>query len=338
MKVLFIGGTGLISSAATKLAVEQGIDLYLLTRGKRDASVPKKATMIHVDINNREEMKALLKDKHFDVVVNWINFSPKDIERDIAYFSRKTNQYIFISTVATYQSPPAFYKLDESTPPQNNPVWDYAINKIASEERLMKEYRDHSFPITIVRPSHTYGDTTIPFAVSSGAHPWTLVDRIEKGKKIIVPGGDGTSLWTITHNSDFAKGLVGLFGNMQTIGHAFHITSDEVKTWNQYLDVIGDAVGVEPKPIHMTTECISLFMPAFKGPLYGDASNSFVVDNHKIKTFVPTYMATTNFETGIRQSINYFRNNPELQTVDEQLNEKMDFAIDSYETFLASIK
>lgn len=335
MKVLFIGGTGIISRAATKLAVEQGMDLYLLTRGNKDAVVPKEATVLHGDINNRKEMKALLKDKHFDVVVNWINFSPEDIERDIAYFSGKTNQYIFISSVATYQKPPAHYKFDESTP-QHNPFWDYAINKIASEERLIKAYREDSFPITIVRPSHTYGETSIPFAVTSGAHPWTLVDRIKKGKKIIVPG-DGTSLWTITHNSDFAKGLIGLFGNTQTIGHAFHITSDEVKTWNQYLQVIGDAVGVKPEPIHMTTECISLFMPAFKGPLYGDISNSFVVDNRKIKEFVPAYKATTNFEKGIRQSINYFRENPELQTIDKQLNEDMDRAIASYEAFLASI-
>ncbi|SES13497.1 NAD dependent epimerase/dehydratase family protein [Gracilibacillus ureilyticus] len=182
MKVLFIGGTGLISSASTQLAVQQGIDLYLLTRGNRDACVPEEATLLHGDINNREEMKTLLKDKHFDVVVNWINFSPEDIERDIDYFSGKTDQYIFISTVATYQRPPAFYKLDESTP-QHNPVWDYAVNKIASEERLIKEFRSNSFPITIVRPSHTYGETTIPFAITSGAHPWTLVDRIEKGKK-----------------------------------------------------------------------------------------------------------------------------------------------------------
>ncbi|SES13481.1 hypothetical protein SAMN04487944_11986 [Gracilibacillus ureilyticus] len=158
-----------------------------------------------------------------------------------------------------------------------------------------------------------------------------------KRKKIIIPG-DGTSLWTITHNSDFAKGLIGLFGNSQTIGHAFHITSDEVKTWNQYLNVIGNAVGVEPKPVHMTSECISLFMPEFKGQLFGDISNSYVVDNRKIKTFVPTYMATTNFEKGIRQSINYFRNNPQLQTIDEQLNEQMDKAISSYEAFLANIK
>ena len=335
MKVLFIGGTGLISTAASRLAVQQGIDLYLLNRGNRKSFVPEGAKVLHGDINNRQEMKALLENEYFDVVVNWIIFTPEDIERDIDYFSGKTNQYIFISTVATYQRPPVYYLLDESTP-QHNPGWSYATNKIACEERLIKEYREQDFPMTIVRPSHTYGETSIPFAVTSGAHPWTLVDRILKGKKIIVPG-DGTSLWTITHNTDFAKGLVGLLGNTQTLGHAFHVTSDEVKTWNQYLKVLGEAVGVEPKPIHMTSECISLFMPEFKAQLFGDASNSYVVNNSKIKSFVPGYIATTNFEQGIRQSISFYQNHPELQTIDDELNDKMDRAIASYEEFLAGI-
>jgi nucleoside-diphosphate-sugar epimerase len=336
MKVLFIGGTGLISMAASKLAVQQGFDLYLLNRGNRDKFVPEGATMLRGDINNHIEMESLLENRHFDVVVDWIIFNNEDIERDIKLFAGKTNQYIFISTAATYQRPPAYYILDESTP-QHNPGWDYAVNKIACEERLIKEYREKSFPMTIVRPSHTYGNTSIPFAITSGGNPWTLVDRILKGKKIIIPG-DGTSLWTITHNTDFAKGLVGLLGNTQTIGHAFHITSDEVKTWDQYLNVIGQAVGVEPKSIHITSECISLFMPEFKGSLFGDACNSYVLDNSKIKKFVPGYTATTSFEHGIRQSIAYFEEHPELQTVDEVLNAKMDKTIAAYEAFLSSIK
>ncbi len=335
MKVLFIGGTGLISSAASKLAVEKGHELYLLNRGKRNVFVPEGANVIQGDIHNRQEMKALLDNAYFDVVVNWINFTQEDVERDIAYFTGKTNQYIFISTVATYQRPPAYYILDESTP-QHNPGWDYATNKIAAEERLRKEYRENDFPVTIVRPSHTYGKTAIPFAVNSPTHPWTLIDRMQKGKKIIVPG-DGTSLWSLTHNTDFAKGLVGLLGNIQTLGHGFHITSDEVKTWDQYLKVIGQAVGIEPKIIHMTSETISKFIPELEGPLFGDLSNSYVVDNTKIKTFVPEYQATTNFENGIRQSIAYFEANPELQRIDVAFNKKMDKAIEVYETFLKSI-
>ncbi|MBW7454959.1 SDR family oxidoreductase [Paenibacillus sepulcri] len=335
MKVLFIGGTGLISSAASKLAIEKGFDLYLLTRGTRDQLAPEGTTVLHGDINNRAEMETLLNNQHFDVVVNWIIFEPDGIERDIQLFAGKTNQYIFISTAATYQRPPSYYILDESTP-QHNPGWPYAVNKIACEERLVKEYREQGFPITIVRPSHTYGPTSIPFAISSGAHPWTLVDRILKGNKIIVPG-DGTSLWTITHNTDFAKGLVGLLGNTQAIGQSFHITSDEVKTWDQYLTIIGQAVGAEPNIIHITSECISLAMPEFKSQLFGDTCNSYVLDNSKIKAFVPGYMATTRFEHGIRQSIAYFSEHPERQTVDVALNAKMDHLIAAYEAFLSKI-
>ena len=248
MKVLFIGGTGLISTAASQLALRQGMELYLLNRGRREAFVPAGANVLHGDIHDRAAMARLLEGKHFDAVVDWIAFKPEDIERDVELFAGKTNQYIFISTVATYQRPPSHYLFDESAP-QHNPGWSYAVDKIACEERLMRAYRESGFPATIVRPSHTYGETAIPFAITSGAHPWTLIDRIRKGKKIVVPG-DGTSLWTITHNTDFAKGLVGLLGNSQTLGQAFHVTSDEVKTWNQYLEAIGQAIGAKPEPIH----------------------------------------------------------------------------------------
>ncbi|MBM7566120.1 SDR family oxidoreductase [Paenibacillus sacheonensis] len=335
MKVLFIGGTGLISTAASTLAVQQGMELYLLTRGRQKGVPPEGANVLRGDINDRQGMRELLEGKHFDAVVDWIAFKPEDIERDVELFAGKTDQYIFISTVATYQRPPSYYLFDESAP-QHNPGWPYAVDKIACEERLLRAYRETGFPATIVRPSHTYGETAIPFAITSGAHPWTLIDRIRKGKKIIVPG-DGTSLWTITHNTDFAKGLVGLLGNSQTIGQAFHITSDEVKTWNQYLAAIGQAAGAKPEAIHMTSACISLFLPEFKAALFGDASNSYVVDNRKIKAFVPGYQATTNFERGIRQSLAYFESHPERQTIDEALDARMDKMIASYENFLASI-
>ncbi|NBD23702.1 SDR family oxidoreductase [Paenibacillus glycinis] len=336
MKVLFIGGTGLISTAASELAARQGMELYLLNRGRREAFVPEGANVLHGDIRDRAAMERLLEGKHFDAVVDWIAFKPEDIERDVELFAGKTNQYIFISTVATYQRPPSHYIFDESAP-QHNPGWQYAVDKIACEERLMRAYRETGFPATIVRPSHTYGETAIPFAITSGAHPWTLIDRIRKGKKIVVPG-DGTSLWTITHNTDFAKGLVGLLGNTQTLGQAFHITSDEVKTWNQYLDAIGQAIGAKPQPIHMTSACISSFLPEFKAGLFGDASNSYVVDNRKIKRFVPGYEATTSFERGIRQSIAYFEAHPELRTIDEALDARMDRMIAAYENFLAGIE
>jgi nucleoside-diphosphate-sugar epimerase len=304
----------------------------MLNRGKRNEFVPAGATTLHGDIDDAPKVRSLLKDHHFDAVVDWIIFEPKGIERDVEIFAGKTDQYIFISTVATYQRPPSHYLFTESTP-QHNPGWEYARNKIACEERLIREYRDNGFPMTIVRPSHTYGITSIPFAINSGAHPWTLVDRILKGKKIVVPG-DGTSLWTLTHNSDFAKGLVGLLGNPKTLGHAFHITSDEVKTWDQYLSSIGRAIGVEPRTTHITTECISLFMPELKAALYGDISNSYIVDNSKIKSFVPGYMATTRFDQGIRQSITYFQKNRGLQTIDEPMNARLDAMIGAYDAFL----
>ena len=332
MKALFIGGTGLISSAVSALAVQKGIELYLLTRGKRDGLAPDGATVLHGDINDTTGMQKLLKDRHFDAVVDWVVFKPEEIERDIGLFTGRTGQYIFISTVATYQRPVSYYLVNESCP-QRNAGWDYAEGKIACEERLRREYRENAFPMTIARPSHTYGPTTIPFAITSWDHPWTLADRVLKGKKIIVPG-DGTSLWTLTHNSDFAKGLIGLLGNSQAVGHEFHITSDEVKTWEQYLGDIGRALGEKPVSIHIASDCIAAFLPEVRGGLLGDASNSYVVDNSKIKRFVPEYVATTRFENGIRQSIDYFRSHPERRSVDSELDAKMDGLIAVYEKFL----
>jgi nucleoside-diphosphate-sugar epimerase len=333
MKVLFIGGTGLISSAVSQLAVQKGIELTLLNRGNKETLVPHGAKVLHGDINNVNEMKALLSGEHFDAVVDFIIFEPAGIERDIELFTGKTNQYIFISTAATYQRPVTQYIIDESTP-QHNPGWDYAENKIACEERLIQEYRRNGFPMTIVRPSHTYGPSSIPFAITSWAKPWTIVDRMLRGKAIVVPG-DGTSLWTITHNSDFAKGLVGLLGNAQTLGHAFHITSDEVKTWDQYCTIIGQVVGARPKILHIASDAIARFLPDAKGGLLGDTCNSYVLDNSKIKRFVPDYVATTNFETGIRQSIAAFQNHPELMAIDEEFNARIDRLILAYDQFLS---
>ena len=335
MKVLFIGGTGLISLAVSKMAVRQGFELYMINRGRRSQFVPESATVLQGDINNADEVQALIKGHHFDSVVNWIVFKPEEIERDIKLFTGKTNQYIFISTVATFQKPPAYYVINESST-QYNPLWEYAQDKIACEERLIKEYRDNKFPMTIARPSNTYGITSIPFAITSGAHMWTIVDRILKGKKIIVPG-DGTSLWSITHNTDFGKGLIGLLGNNQAIGHSFNITSDEVKTWDQYLKDIGQAVGIEPRIIHITSECISMFMPELRAGLLTEGCNSFIVDNSKLKRFVPGYMATTSFEHGIRQTIAYYNEHPEMKTIDDEFNAKMDKTIAAYEKFLSSI-
>ncbi|MDH7604937.1 MAG: NAD-dependent epimerase/dehydratase family protein, partial [Melioribacter sp.] len=222
MKVLFIGGTGNISTSVSKLCIEKGIDLYLLNRGLRENTI-EKAKAINGDINNLSEIKEILKDHQWDVVVNWIAFNEKDIERDIELFKNKTKQYIFISSASAYQKPPLNPIITESTP-LKNPFWDYSRNKIACEEILNKAYREEDFPITIVRPSLTY-DTVIPVAIG-GWNEYTIIDRMKKGKNIIVHG-DGTSLWVVTHTEDFAKGFVGILGNQYAIGNAFHITTDE---------------------------------------------------------------------------------------------------------------
>jgi nucleoside-diphosphate-sugar epimerase len=259
-----------------------------------------------------------LKRHTFDVIVDWIAYTPNHVEADIGLFKGLTSQYIFISSASAYQKPATHYLITESTP-LANPYWQYSRDKIACEELLLHAYREKGFPVTIVRPSLTYGVQMIPAAVMSWNHPWTLVDRMRKGKKIIVQG-DGTSLWTMTHNSDLAKGFVGLMGNIHAIGNAFHITSDEVLTWDQIVRAIGAAAGVEPALVHVTSELIAAFDPDSVGNLLGDKAQSAVFDNTKIKTFVPGYVATTPFAEGVRRSVQWFEAHPRQQTIDEGFN------------------
>lgn len=334
MKVLFIGGSGIISTASTKLAIERGIELYLLNRGNR--AVPAGAISLQADINDVAAVQAALGDHQFDAVVNWVNFTPDQVERDIALFTGRTKQYIFISSASAYQKPVGHYLITESTP-LANPLWDYSRNKIACEERLMQEYRTNGFPFTVVRPSLTYGDTQIPLVTNSWQKPYTIIQRMRQGKPVVVPG-DGTSLWTITHNSDFAKGLVGLLGHQQAIGHAFHITSDESLTWDQFYQIVGDAIGVQPKIVHIASDFISACMPDMLGSLQGDKVVSVVFDNSKIKRFVPDFCATTTFAQGIRQTIANFDANPSLQEIDHELDAAWDALIEAYEAGLAAAR
>ncbi|WP_067934333.1 SDR family oxidoreductase [Alicyclobacillus kakegawensis] len=329
MKVLFIGGTGLISQAVSRLAVERGIELYLLNRGQRSEFVPEGAVVIHGDIRSPSAVKEALAGRHFDAVVDWIAFTPDHVRTDIDLFQGRTDQYVYISSASAYQKPPTHYLVTESTP-LANPYWQYSRDKIASEELLMDAYRETGFPVTIVRPSHTYGDTMIPASINSQEHPWSLVDRMRRGKKIIVHG-DGTSLWTMTHNTDFAKGFVGLLGNPQAIGHAFHITSDEVLTWDQIYEAIGKAAGVKPNLVHISSEFIAACCPQYTGGLLGDKAASLVFDNSKIKRFVPDYCATIPFAEGIRRTIAWFEAHPERCTVDEEWDREMDRIIAAYE-------
>ena len=329
MKALFIGGTGLISSAVARLAVEKGIELYLLNRGQRGEFFPKGAHQIVADRNDDRAMRDALRGHTFDVVVDWIVFTPAQASADIALFEGRTGQYIFISSASAYQKPAAHYLITESTP-LANPFWQYSRDKIACEELLAREYREKGFPVTIVRPSLTYGVSMIPAAVSSWSHPWTLVDRMRKSRKIIVHG-DGTSLWTITHNTDFAKGFIGLMGNIHALGHAFHITSDEVLTWDQIFKAIGHAAGVEPDIIHITSEFIAAFNPDALGGLLGDKAQCGIFDNSKIKSFVPDFAATMPFTEGVRQSVQWFESRPERCTIDDGFNSLADRIISAHE-------
>jgi nucleoside-diphosphate-sugar epimerase len=279
MKVLFVGGTGFISSAVSRMAIVRGIDLYHLNRGQRKVDLPG-VKSLRADISKADEARAALADHHFDVVVDWVAYHPIDIERDLALFRGRTKQFVFISSASAYQKPPANYVITESTP-LANPHWEYSRNKIACEERLLAEYREHGFPVTIVRPSLTY-DPQLPIALG-GWGCYTFIDRLKRGKPILVHG-DGSSLWVVTHAEDFARGFLGLLGNEQAIGHAFHITTDEVLTWNQIYTLIAEAVGVDPKLVHIASEEIIRVSPEHHGGLIGDKAWSVVFDNTKIKT------------------------------------------------------
>ncbi len=313
MKVLFIGGTGNISTSVSRLAVQRGIDLYVLNRGQRQAIIPGVKT-ITADIHQPKAVAGQLAGQTWDVVVNWIAYTLEDVQNDVELFYGKTRQYIFISSASVYQKPPTHPVITESTP-LYNPYWKYSQNKIACEDFLMQAYRARDFPITIVRPSLTY-DTVIPTAIG-GWTDYGIIQRMRRGEKVIVHG-DGTSLWTVTHAEDFARGFVGLLGHQQAAGHAFHITSDEILTWNQIYQAIAGAAGVEAQIVHIPSDFLAQFGEGLRGGLLGDKAYSVIFDNTKIKTFVPGYQATIPFNQGIRGALRWFEADPaRMQTSGE---------------------
>ena len=330
MKVLFIGGTGNIGMAVTRLAAQRGIDVTLLRRGQRSAELPANVHTLAADVADEAAVAQALGSRTFDAVVDWIAFTPQDIERDIRLFRNRARQFIFIGSASAYQKPVGHYLITESTP-LANPYWQYSRDKIACEERLMRAYREEGFPMTIVRPSLTYGDTQVVLAVNSWLKSYTAVDRMRRGKKVIVPG-DGASLWVITHNSDFARGLVGLLGHRQAIGHAFHITSDEATTWDRYYRMTAQAAGVEPQIVHIPSDFICACLPDELGNLIGDKAVSVVFDNTKIKRFVPGYCATVRFDEGIQRTIDWFDADPLRKQIDEAANAAYDKLIAAYES------
>ncbi len=326
MKVLFIGGTGFISTSVSRLALAKGLDLYLLNRGlqKPDLSGAQSLT---ADIHQPEQVRAALRDLKFDVVVDWIAYTPEDIERDLAIFRGRTRQFIFISSASAYQKPPGHHVIRESTP-LHNPYWEYSRNKIACETRLTRAGREEGFPVTIVRPSLTYGDANFPIALG-GWGCYTLADRLKKGRPIIVHG-DGSSLWVVTHAEDFARGFLGLVGNTQAMGEAFHITSDEVLTWNQIYETIADALGVKANIVHLASDFIARISPPLTGPLLGDKTWSAVFDNSKIKAYVPGFQAVIPFREGIRRTLAWFDADKNRQRVDEVVNAELDRILAAY--------
>ncbi|MDQ0891813.1 nucleoside-diphosphate-sugar epimerase [Paenibacillus sp. V4I9] len=336
MKALFIGGTGTISSAITKQLLEKGCELYLLNRGTRNEDLPAGVNIIKADIKDEEQVSKLIANLEFDVVADFIAFEPAQVERDYRLFKGKTKQFMFISSASAYQTPLSDYRITEGTP-LSNPYWEYSRNKIACEEYLMKQYRENGFPITIVRPSHTYSERSIPLGVHGSKGTWQVAKRMLENKPVIIHG-DGTSLWTMTHNSDFAKGFIGLMGNIHAIGESVHITSDETVTWNQIYEVIADALGVKLKAVHVSSEfLVACSKEDYRGGLLGDKANSVVFDNSKLKRLVPEFVASTRFDQGIRQTIAYILAHPEHQKEDKEFDSWCDKVIHALDAAIRNI-
>ena len=319
MKALFIGGTGTISTAISKKLIQEGHELYLINRGNRNDILPSGAKYITVDINNEEEVAKKISDMSFDIVADFIAFVPSQLERDYRLFKGKTKQFIFISSASAYQKPCSDYLITESTPLEN-PYWEYSRNKIACEEYLIKMYREENFPITIVRPSHTYDERSVPLGVHGDLGSYQVVKRIKEGKPVIIHG-DGTSLWTLTHNSDFAKGFVGLMGNIHAIGEAVQIMSDESVTWNQIYECIAQSLGVELKAVYAPSTYLAKHSNYdFTGSLIGDKANSVVFDCSKLKALVPDFVATKRVDQGIKETVDYVLSHPECQIEDAEFD------------------
>ncbi|ULH17255.1 SDR family oxidoreductase (plasmid) [Deinococcus sp. KNUC1210] len=324
MKILFIGGTGIISSASTQLAVERGLDVYLLNRGQSSRAVPEGVHVLHGDVRDPDSLRTALGDHTFDAVVNWVAFTPEHIEADLAAFRGRTRQYVFISSASAYQTPPASLPVVESTP-LSNPFWQYSRDKIACEERLTRAYREEGFPVTIVRPSHTYDRTLLP--MDGG---YTVVNRMRQGKRVIVHG-DGTSLWILTHHQDFARGFVPLLGNPHALGEVFHITSDELLSWNQIFEAVAQAAGTKADIVHLPSDMIAAADPRWGAGLLGDKSHSMIFDNSKIKRFVPDFCATIPFFRGAQEIMAWYDADPSRHVVNAALDQTMDELLAAYD-------
>ena len=332
MKVLFIGGTGLLSSACSELAISRGIEVFHLNRGKSAGirNVQGMKTIIS-DIHNFEETQNALQGFKFDVVVDFIAFHPEDIKNDIKLFTNRTHQFVFISSASAYQTPPEKLPVTEDAP-LDNPYWDYSRNKIACEDLLREAYLKNGFPYTIVRPSHTYDKTSIP--ITGG---YTALHRMVQGLPVIVHG-DGTSIWTLTHNTDFAVGLIGLLGKTEAIHEAYHITSNELLTWNGIYNILANELNVSPKFIHIPSDIIAIYDPNIGAGLLGDKTHSMIFDNSKIRKLVPDFNPKITFQLGAKEIVKWYRENTIQKDPDNDINLFMDKIIKDYSGFIDTIK
>ena len=338
-KALFIGGTGTISTAIVKrLANDLDWEVWVLNRGNRSSVLPESVKLVTADINDEADVLSKIGDTTFDCVCEFIGFTVDQVERDYRLFKGKTKQYIYISSASAYHKPAASYVITEGTA-LANPYWEYSRNKIACEEFLMKKYREEGFPVTIVRPSHTYDERNIPLGVHGNKGPWQVIKRMLDGKPVIIQG-DGSSLWTVTWNADFAIGYTGLMGNRHAIGEAFQITSDETLTWDQIYATVADVLGVELKAYHVSTDFLRAVGDPlgfdFTGSLLGDKSVSVVFDNSKIKRIVPQMTTNVRFDTGVKIALDYVLSHPECQVEDPEFDSFCDKVIDTIEKAKAS--
>jgi nucleoside-diphosphate-sugar epimerase len=328
MRVLYIGGTGIISSACVEESVRRGQEVFLLNRGiSSKYSPPLGVTVITGDVkgDQAELKRALAAHGPFDVVADFITFTPEDLELRLALLEGLAEQFVFVSSASCYQKPPQHYLITEETPLEN-PHWQYSRDKIACESLLQGQGKQ---AFTIVRPSLTYGHANIPLVLNSWAHPWTVVERLLTGRPVIVPG-DGTSLWTCTWNGDFARGFVGLLGRSEAYSEAFHITSDEVLCWNQLFQTVADALGVAADFVHVPSDFCIAHYPDWEGTLIGDKVNSVVLDNSKLKRFVPSYKAEVLWAEGVQRSLEWFKADPSRQVVDAEVNARQDAVIAAF--------
>ena len=332
-KALFIGGTGTISTAITqRIASMPGWELYLINRGNRSRVIPPNVKLILADINDEEDVRLKLEGLQFDCVCDFIGFVPSQVERDYRLFKDITKQYMYISSASAYEKPVSNYIITEETP-LVNPYWQYSRDKIACEAFLMEKYRNEGFPVTIIRPTYTYDERSVPLSVMGNSGSWQVLDRMLQGKQVIIHG-DGTSLWTMTHNSDFAKGFTGLMANEKAIGQAIQITSDETLTWTQIYQCVADALGVELRPYYISSYFLADIAPEydFEGGLLGDKACSVVFDNTKLKSLVPDFKPEVPFAQGIKRTVDYIHEHPQLKRPDPQFDAWCDNIIKKLES------